>query len=188
MEKEKMSTRQVAFMAVFAAIILLATYVVKIPTPVYGYIHAGDGFVLLAGILLGPLPGALAAGIGSALSVLIGGYPAWVPGTFAVKFLAALVAAALYQRIRKNTDHKARKGMAVSVAVSGVIAELVMTGGYFFYNVLLISLLNTEFSGAGFASAGVLAAAEVPFNLVQGALGVAVAVVLAPLFLRRLRR
>ena len=187
MEREKLNTRQVAFMAVFAALTLLATYVVKIPTPVYGYIHAGDGFVLLAGIFLGPLPGAIAAGIGSALSDLIGGYPTWAPGTFAVKFLAALVAGAVYRRAGKAGEKK-HKRQASYVILCGVIAELVMTGGYFLYNILLISLLNTEVSGAGMASAAVLAAAEIPFNLVQGALGVAVAAILTPLFSRRLRR
>ena len=54
--------------AMFAALTLLATSVLKIQTPTFGYIHLGDGLVLLAGIFLGPVFGGFAAGIGSALS------------------------------------------------------------------------------------------------------------------------
>ena len=51
--------------ALLAAMTCVATMIIKIPTPTFGYIHPGDGFVLLCGVVLGPLPGALAAGIGS---------------------------------------------------------------------------------------------------------------------------
>ena len=51
--------------ALLAAMTCVATMIIKIPTPTFGYIHPGDGFVLLCGVVLGSLPGALAAGIGS---------------------------------------------------------------------------------------------------------------------------
>ena len=54
--------------ALLAAMTCVATMIIKIPTPTFGYIHPGDGFVLLCGVVLGPLPGALAAGIGSMFS------------------------------------------------------------------------------------------------------------------------
>ena len=79
-------TKTIAVTAMFAALTLLATSVLKIPTPTMGYIHIGDAFVLLSGICLGPIYGGLAAGIGSALADLLGGYVAWVPGTFLIKF------------------------------------------------------------------------------------------------------
>ena len=53
--------------ALLAAMTCVATMIIKIPTPTFGYIHPGDGFVLLCGVVLGPLPGALAAGIGNFL-------------------------------------------------------------------------------------------------------------------------
>ena len=55
--------------------------------------------VLICGILLGPGLGALAAGIGSMMADLIGGYMAWVPGTFAIKALTALLGGWLYHRM-----------------------------------------------------------------------------------------
>ena len=58
-------TRTVILAALLAAFTTVATMIIKIPTPTMGYIHLGDGLVLLCGILLGPGVGAAAAGIGS---------------------------------------------------------------------------------------------------------------------------
>ena len=44
--------------ALLAAMTCVATMIIKIPTPTFGYIHPGDGFVLLCGVVLGSLPGA----------------------------------------------------------------------------------------------------------------------------------
>ena len=73
------TTRITIIAALFAALTCIGTMIIKIPTPTNGYIHPGDGFVLLSGLLLGPVWGALAAGFGSALSDLIGGYFIYVP-------------------------------------------------------------------------------------------------------------
>ena len=48
--------------AMMAALVCAATMVVRIPSPVNGYINLGDGAVLLAAWLLGPLGGAAAGG------------------------------------------------------------------------------------------------------------------------------
>ena len=85
-------TRTLITAALFAALTCVGTMIIKIPTPTMGYIHPGDGFVLLSGLLLGPIWGTLAAGIGSALSDLIGGYFVYVPATFIIKALTALTA------------------------------------------------------------------------------------------------
>ena len=92
-----MKIKKLVMAAVFAALTFVGTSIIKIPT-INGYIHPGDGFVLLAGFLLGPLFGGLSAGIGSALADLLGGYGIYVPGTFLIKGLTALVAAVIYQR------------------------------------------------------------------------------------------
>ena len=91
--KRSLSIRDVVMAATFAALTLLATFVLKIPTPTLGYVHIGDTFVILAGIILGPALGAIAAGLGAALADLLGGYAIWAPGTFVIKLLTALVCA-----------------------------------------------------------------------------------------------
>ena len=233
MGKERFSTKQIAFTAMFAALILMATYVIKIPTPVIGYIHVGDCFVLLAGIFLGPVPGALAAGIGSGLADLLGGFPVWAPGTFAIKFVTALVAAGIYRVIQSRGkhgfvqedesvgqhemdrgnrsyeqvdlsvgqsekdggNHRSAQGelsggqlkigkrnhKSSAVILAGIPAEVIMVAGYFFYNVLILSLANQGLNGTSLASALTASAAEIPFNVIQGAAGVVLAVLLRPL-------
>ena len=59
------NTKKMVTAALLAAFTCIATMIIKIPTPTFGYIHLGDGLVLLCGIILGPGIGALAAGIGS---------------------------------------------------------------------------------------------------------------------------
>ena len=61
--KQLSATRQIVMTAMFAALTLLATFIIKIQTPTFGYIHLGDAFVLLSGFFLGPFLGGLAAGI-----------------------------------------------------------------------------------------------------------------------------
>ena len=129
--------------AVLAALCCGATLVIQIPSPMNGYVNLGDGVVLLCGWLLGPGYGFAAAGLGSALADLISGYGVYVPATFIIKGLMALMAACVKPRW-----------------LGGAVAEVWMVTGYFLFACLLM--------GEGWA-----AMASVPGNLVQGAVGVA---------------
>ncbi|MBR3802096.1 MAG: ECF transporter S component [Clostridia bacterium] len=123
----KRNTKNLVFAAMLAAVTCVATLVIHIPSPLHGYINLGDCFVLLSGWLLGPLYGFLAAGIGSALADLFLGYAVYAPVTFAVKGLVALTAYLLIKTFGKI------KNKPVAYALSGVIAELVMIGGYYVF-------------------------------------------------------
>ena len=180
--KDLSSARTLAGVGIFAALTLLATSVLKIPTPAFGYIHIGDCFVLLSGILLGPVCGGLAAGIGSALSDLLAGYAIWIPGTFAVKFLTAAAAALIARRLRRTGEKKAAAS-AAQFLPAAVCGELVMTAGYFLYNILIVSLFSST-AGSGLAAAAAVSLAEIPFNLIQGAAGIILAAILYPVFIR----
>ena len=59
-----LKTRRMVMAALLAALTTAATMVIRIPTPTLGYIHLGDGMVLICGILLGPGLGAAAAPAG----------------------------------------------------------------------------------------------------------------------------
>ena len=113
--------------ALFAALSCVATMSIRIPTPgTGGYIHPGDAIVILSGVILGPVWGFFAGGIGSALSDLIGGYFVYVPITFVIKGLVALVAGHLYQKIGKT-----QKSRYVAVVLGGVADIILVAGGYF---------------------------------------------------------
>jgi len=130
------------------------------------------------GIFLGPAFGALAGGLGSALSDLVGGYSLFVPGTFVIKALMALVAALLFRALKKRP--------VAAVLISGIAAEAIMVTGYFGYNILLTSLSGN--ADVSLAAAAASSAAEIPFNLVQGSIGIVLAIVLQPLVHRILQK
>lgn len=181
------TVRNIVLIAAFAALTLLATSILKIPTPTMGYIHIGDTFVILSGVFLGPLAGGLAAGIGSGLSDLLGGYPVWAPGTFVIKFLTAMVTAFIFKAFEKAATSKNKKLFPAAVPVSGVIGEIVMVIGYFFYNIIMLIFANGGASDVTFAAAAFESVAEIPFNLVQAAVGIVLATILYPILKKAMK-
>ena len=150
--------------ALFAALSCVATMSIRIPTPgTSGYIHPGDAIVILSGVILGPVWGFLAGGIGSALSDLIGGYFIYVPITFVIKGLVALAAGLLYQKIGKN-----QKSRYIAVILGGVADIILVAGGYFVCEFLIY--------GAG-------AAASIPANIIQGVGGLVISCILYPILI-----
>ena len=156
---ENQKVRKLVLSALMAALVYVATSVIQIPSPVNGYVNLGDCFVLLSGWLLGPWYGAAAAGIGSMLVDLLGGYMSFVPGTLIIKFLDAMAAALNVKALGRKT---------YSYVVGGLAGEAIMVAGYFVYEALALQL------GMG-AAAGVLA------NVGQGAVGLVIALVLMAL-------
>ena len=69
----KMNTRtkKIVMAAMLAALACVATMIIKIPSPLKGYLNLGDCIVLVAGWMLSPTYGFLAAGLGSALADLL---------------------------------------------------------------------------------------------------------------------
>lgn len=108
MEKKKntFSTYQIVFVALMAAIVFVVTY---FRFPLLGSkVHFANAMCLLAGLLFGPIYGGLAAGIGSGLYDLIGGYgidEALI--TTVSKFLMAFICALIAQA-HKGEDNKTR--------------------------------------------------------------------------------
>ena len=83
---ERFSTKKLVLSALFAALACVATMSIRIPTPgTGGYIHPGDAIVILCGVFLDPVSAFLAAGIGSCMADLLGGYFIYVPITFVIK-------------------------------------------------------------------------------------------------------
>ncbi|HQI82731.1 MAG TPA: ECF transporter S component, partial [Deltaproteobacteria bacterium] len=61
-----MQVRQLALLALFMALVAVATLIVRIPIPqTTGYMNLGDSMVLLSGVFFGPAMGFMAGGIGS---------------------------------------------------------------------------------------------------------------------------
>ena len=141
--------KKLVLAALMAALTYVATSIVQIPSPMQGYVNLGDCCVLLSGWILGPWWGGAAAGIGSMLTDLLNGYAHYAPGTLVIKALDAIVAALIVKALGRKP---------YAYAVGGLVGEIIMVVGYFGYAALLLGK-------------GIGAAASVPDNLVQGAVG-----------------
>ncbi len=161
----KMNLKKLVMTALFAALACVATMSIRIPTPgTNGYIHPGDAIVILSGIILGPVYGMLAGGIGSAFADLLGGYFIYVPITLIIKGLIALIAGLIYQKIGKT-----QKGRYTGVVLGGITDIVLVAGGYFLCEAVM------------YGAAG--AAASIPANVIQGVGGLVISLVLYPILI-----
>ena len=156
------NTKKIVVAALIAALACVATMIIKIPSPLKGYINLGDCIVLTAGWLLSPIYGFLAAGLGSALADLFSGYAIYAPATFLIKGLMALTALYIYKMLNKKINS------SVSRIISGFIAEVIMVLGYYIFEGFMY----------GFHESLV----NVPANAVQGVAGIIFGFVLIKIF------
>lgn len=155
--------RIIAECGILAALVFIGTEL-RIPTAL-GFINLGDGVILIASYFIGPAA-FFPAAIGSALGDLIAGYPVYIAPTFIIKGLMGLVAALIMSR------STGKNGLSILVRASaGLIAEMIMVGGYFAFESVMY---------------GVEAAlGSVAFNLIQGAVAIVLAIPLT--FMIRIR-
>jgi uncharacterized membrane protein len=101
---------------------------------------------------LPPGYGFLAAGIGSGIADVLLGYGIYAPITFLIKGLMAISCYFL----RKGLKRKLKKDLLV-LMMSGLVAEIIMVSGYYIFE--------------GFMYGWNASLVNVPFNAVQGAVG-----------------
>jgi uncharacterized membrane protein len=144
--------------AVFAALVFAITsQIPPIPIPsTSGYFNIGETTVYVAALVFGPIVGALAGGIGSALSDIYLGYALFAPGTLVIKGVEGLIVGVLNMYLRKYISN-----LSLCATISVLVGGLEMVAGYFMYEQLIV---------------GYAALAEVPFNVVQMLIGLIVAV------------
>ena len=158
----KKVTQKIVLSALFAALVCVATMLIKIPSPLKGYINLGDGIVLLAAWIL-PLPyGIAAAGLGSALADLFSGYVAYAPATFVIKAVLAVMAYFCYKLFAKKLNS------TLSRIFSAILAETVMILGYFLFEGILYGFLPSL--------------VNIPANAVQAVAGIIIGAALITVF------
>ena len=167
------AVRALALMALFSALVTVATLVIRIPIPITkGYFNLGDTLIFIAAALLGPVYGLVAGGVGSALADVIGGYVHFAPWTLVIKGIEGLIAGALLRLVRVDPE-KVGRAMAI-LAGMFLIAALWMVIGYFSAEYVIYAFDITP------------ALAELPFNILQGVLSALTATVVCPFLLRGL--
>lgn len=155
-------TKKIVLASLLAALTCVFTMIIKVPSPLKGYINLGDCIVLLSGWLLSPVYGFLAAGLGSALADLFAGYVTYAPATFIIKGGMALIAGFGFKFLSKHSFD------SIARIISAVFAEILMIMGYFVFEGFLY----------GFKASLV----NIPANGVQGVAGIILGVILVEVF------
>lgn len=155
-------TKKIVMAALIASLACVATMIIKIPSPLKGYLNLGDCIVLVAGWMLSPTYAFLAAGLGSAMADLFSGYVVYAPATFLIKGFMALIAFFGFKFFYKKIGNISAR------ILSGVLAEIVMILGYFVFE--------------GFLYGFVPSVVNIPANGVQGIAGVIIGVALIKIF------
>lgn len=142
MKSNQTSVRFLCMTALMTALICIMTAVPRIPIPL-GYAHLGDAFIVLAVLFVGRREGIWAAGIGSALADLLGGFPVWSVPTLLIKCIMAWILGAI--AYDKNGDCKL---FTVRSAVGIVACMVWMVFGYtvagaILYGGILVGLTST---------------------------------------------
>lgn len=155
-------TKKIVLSALLASLVCVATMLIKIPSPLKGYLNLGDCVVLLSGWVLSPVYGFLTAGIGSALADIFSGYIIYAPATFVIKGLMALVAYFTCRVISGKLNN------IISRIISGTLAEILMVGGYFVFE--------------GFLYGFIPSLVNIPANAMQGVAGLILGILLVRIF------
>ncbi|MBE7048767.1 MAG: ECF transporter S component [Ruminococcaceae bacterium] len=158
----KTRTQRLVTAALLASLCCIATMIIKIPSPLKGYLNIGDSIVLVTGWLLSPTYGFFAAGLGSALADIFVGYALYAPATFIIKGLMAIIAYYGCKIISKKIPK------TLSRIVAGSIGEIAMVLGYFVFE--------------GFVYGFGPALINIPANAVQGIAGLILSVVFIKVF------
>ena len=154
----KTKTQKLVLAALLASLTCVFTMLIKVPSPLKGYVNLGDCVVLLCGWVLSPVYGFLAAGVGSALADIFSGYILYAPATFVIKGLMAVIASLLSKKAKKLP----------LLILSGLVAEVVMVAGYYVFE--------------GFLYGFIPSAVNIPANAVQGIFGLVLGIVLIRIF------
>lgn len=146
----KSTAGKIALISILTAVVTVFTMMVRIPTG-KGYLHLGDVAICFIAFTLGPVSGLICAGLGTALADIIGGYASWALISFIVHGLEGFVIGLII--------HKGKLSILKQI-VAGFIVPVIVAGGYY----LLSGLFLTGFEAA---------LAEIPGNIGQAVLGVA---------------
>lgn len=159
---ENNSVKRLVLNSLFVALVFLATYFTRVPTPLPGgYFNLGDTVIMLAAVFMGPVGGMLAGAIGSALADVAAGAFLFAPVTLVVKGIEGLVVGLLAAKLRKKDISRSSYNFSLILVVA--IGAIIMVAGYFLAETFILGLFDETF--------GLTAAvAELLPNSVQGAL------------------
>ncbi len=157
----KMSAKDLAINAVFTAFVLISTIILQIPVPAAnGYIHMGDGIILICAVFFGKRTAMFAGGLGSLLADVLTGYAHWALFSLVIKGAMGFLCGVLSEKTSQEQIGEIKLASLKNV-VAVFSGAFFMVVGYFFAGIFLL----------GGISASV---ASVLPNVLQGGFGILV--------------
>ena len=145
--------QDIVISALGMALVFLATYLLKIPNGIQGYVNMGDGFILLFASILNPFLSFLVGGVGSALADVVGGYGIYMIPTMLIKGCEAVLVSYLVS-----------KGKTSYRYLGYILGSIIMITGYF----IVDAYVNQSW---------LLALSGIFGNVIQGGVGCVIAIV-----------
>jgi uncharacterized membrane protein len=157
---------KVGIIAAFATLAFIGTIVLRIPIPATGgYFNLGDTFVMLAGLLYGPVVGGLVGMIGPAAADAVG-YPPYILATAIVKGVEGLAVGLIAGRRDSFSI-----GRTLAALAGGM---LIIVGGYYLFEAFIYPALAKSIPFFGVTDPKAALAEIVP-NLLQGGISAVIA-------------
>ncbi|MBW1891714.1 MAG: ECF transporter S component [Deltaproteobacteria bacterium] len=162
MKKNEWTFATTAIVAGLIALSAIATMVIRIPIPATtGYFNIGDVFVVLAGLWLGPLAGALVGGLGPTIADAIG-FPVFIPATMVTKGLEGFLVGLIASRAQ-GSSMKLR-------TVAAFVGGLTVVVGYFVFEAYIYPAMGKSMPAFAVTDIGAAIVEAFP-NTVQGIIG-----------------
>ena len=174
--------RYIVYIAVFTALVFVATIAIAIPMPtgVGAYINFGDIVIFLSSALLGPIGGAISGALGAGFADLVYA-PIFVPLTIIVKGIEGFLTGLIVLFLRKAFKQEKVKDY-VSYVIAFIVGAILMVGLYYVGTGLMLGIISEGNYTSGFATALL----NLPNDLIQGSISIAIGYVLT-IALRKIR-
>ena len=112
--------KSIVLTSLFTALVFIATVILTLYIPsTHGYFNLGETMVYTTALTLGPIVGAVAGGLGSALADIALGYTIYAPGTLIIKGAEGYIVGLLSIRLRRAGREAWRKLMISAGIVGG---------------------------------------------------------------------
>ncbi len=158
-------TVYIVLLALMTALTTVATIVFVIPFPsTAGYFNLGDAMVMISGLLLGPVGGLIAGGVGSAMGDVALNYLPYAPITLVVKGGEGLVVGTISRYAMSDRNFSFWDILAV------ILGSVIMLAGYFVCEVLILGI------SSGFALLELIT-----INSIQVIMGSIIALIVGPI-------
>ena len=162
---EMTKTSKLVITAMTMCLIMVAIFVLRVPIPfTQGYINLSDAIIFMGVLILGYKYGAVAAGVGSMMGDIIGGFAMWAPWTFVIKGVMAIIVGLILEAFAKKeiTDKQFFAVKIFAMAMAGFF----MVAGYYVAEGIMYGNW-------------IVAALGIPWNIGQFAVGIVLAMALS---------